>query len=65
MSDHDDCNMCNMHDNCREMPEEFIEFDGSTCEKDCLGWDTISERCCCGNNRVCWFDDEHTRAVAY
>lgn len=40
-------------------------FDGQDCCGDCRGWDGVSNRCDCGNRRVCWADEEHSYAEAY
>ncbi len=33
-----------------------FDYCGMTCDDDC-GWDGESNRCFCGNNRVCWTSD--------
>jgi hypothetical protein len=37
---------------------QFHEFDGSDGCENCSGWDGVSNRCNCGNRRVCWTADE-------
>lgn len=36
----------------------LFDFEGQNCD-DCQGWDGISRRCECGNNRVCWIYDNN------
>jgi hypothetical protein len=38
----------------RSLNGNTMEFDGQNCDGPCSGWDGESNRCSCGNRRVCW-----------
>ena len=60
-------------DETKKLSEDdgYFDFSGQNCD-DCPGWDGESNRCECGNRRVCWeraddhtFLEPHLEAVAY